>query len=66
MQWIVNKGYVWTDSFISRRIERILLYSEPESWSYFPTNGNYADVASRSMPLRNFTHGNCGLVDPSS
>ena len=35
------------DRFISRQIEKILLYSEPESWSYCPTSLNSAQVASR-------------------
>ena len=46
LQWIHNKE-LRLDRFISRRIEKILLLSEPESWRYCPTSLNPADVASR-------------------
>ena len=47
LQWIQNKD-LRLDKFISRRrIAKILLYSEPESWRYCNTSVNAADVASR-------------------
>ena len=46
LQWIKNKE-LRLDRFISRRIEKILVLSEPDSWRYCPTNVNPADVASR-------------------
>ena len=46
LQWIRNKE-LRLDRFISRRIEKILVLSESDSWRYCPTNVNPADVASR-------------------
>ena len=42
LQWIKNKELA-----LDSRIEKILLYSEPESCSYCPTSLNTANVASR-------------------
>ena len=46
LQWIKNKD-LRLDRFISRRMEKILLLSEPTDWRYCPTSLNPADVASR-------------------
>ena len=35
------------DRFVLRRVEKILLLSEPTDWRYCPTSLNPADVASR-------------------
>ena len=45
LRWIQNKD-LRLDKFISRRIAKILFYSEPESWRYCYTSVNPADVAS--------------------
>ena len=46
LQWIHNKD-LRLDRFISRRIAKILLLSDPDSWKYCHTSLNPADVASR-------------------
>ena len=46
LQWIQNKD-LHLDKFISRRIAKILLYSEPESWRYCHNSLYPAYVASR-------------------
>ena len=47
LQWIQTKD-LRLDKFVCRRIAKILLYSEPESWRYCHNSVNPADVASRS------------------
>ena len=44
LQWIKNKD-LRLDKFISRRVEKILLLSEPTDWKYSATSLNPADVA---------------------
>lgn len=46
LSWIKNPE-LRLDKFISRRVHRILLLSEPDEWNYCPTDSNPADVASR-------------------
>ena len=46
LQWIHNKD-LRLDKFISRRIARILLFSDPENWCYCNIALNPADIASR-------------------
>ena len=41
------------DRFILRRVEKILLLSEPTDWKYCPTSLNPADVASRPDGVKN-------------
>ena len=44
LQWIQNKD-LRLDKFISRRIAKILLYSEPESRRFCHTSVNPTDVS---------------------
>ena len=46
LQWIKNRD-LRLEKFISRRIEKICLFSNTEDWRYCPTSSNPADVGSR-------------------
>ena len=48
LQWLSNPE-LRLDKFTSRRIDRILLYSQPHEWHFCPTDDNPADVASRPL-----------------